>query len=153
MHYCSDEQSCGGKFCGDTSGSEHHAGPELEKLSRAAICGFSNISPPGRKRGTGLTLHIPEAALREGIVIRSDIHICLFVCVTETTVQPDGSRKSITADGYRRLSITKHARKDARELAAAGLKEKAQGLLRVLEENPCNCPASSSFAADHSVRS
>ena len=39
-----------------------------------------------------------------------------------------------------RLVYTKHAQKDAKKLAASGLKEKAQGLLRVLEENPYQNP-------------
>jgi toxin YoeB len=39
-----------------------------------------------------------------------------------------------------RLLYTKQAQKDARRLASAGLKEKTQGLLRVLEENPFQSP-------------
>jgi toxin YoeB len=39
-----------------------------------------------------------------------------------------------------RLVYTKAARKDARNLAAAGLKSKAQALLGVLEENPYQSP-------------
>jgi toxin YoeB len=39
-----------------------------------------------------------------------------------------------------RLVYTKTAQKDARNLAAAGLKDKAQSLLRVLEENPYQTP-------------
>lgn len=38
------------------------------------------------------------------------------------------------------LVYTRHAQKDARKLAAAGLKEKALGLLAVLEENPYQNP-------------
>lgn len=34
------------------------------------------------------------------------------------------------------LVYTKHAQKDAKKLAASGLKEKAVNLLKVLEENP-----------------
>ena len=36
--------------------------------------------------------------------------------------------------------FTKQAQKDAKHLAAAGLKEKAQKLLEVLEENPFETP-------------
>jgi Txe/YoeB family toxin of toxin-antitoxin system len=39
-----------------------------------------------------------------------------------------------------RLCYTKHAVKDARKLAAAGLKTKAQSLLALLEENPWQTP-------------
>ena len=39
-----------------------------------------------------------------------------------------------------RLVYTKHAQKDAKKLAASGLKEKAQSLFRVLEENPYQNP-------------
>jgi Txe/YoeB family toxin of toxin-antitoxin system len=39
-----------------------------------------------------------------------------------------------------RLVYTKHARKDAGKLAAAGLKAKAQSLLAVLEQNPYQTP-------------
>ncbi|MHB0981181.1 MAG: Txe/YoeB family addiction module toxin [Thermoleophilia bacterium] len=39
-----------------------------------------------------------------------------------------------------RLVYTKAAQKDARTLAAAGLKQKAQTLLAVLEENPYQSP-------------
>ncbi len=39
-----------------------------------------------------------------------------------------------------RLVFTKQAQKDARNLASAGLKEKAQALLSVLEENPFQTP-------------
>lgn len=39
-----------------------------------------------------------------------------------------------------RLVYTKAARKDARHLAAAGLKTRAQELLSVLEENPYQTP-------------
>ena len=35
-----------------------------------------------------------------------------------------------------RVVFAKHAQKDARKLAAAGLKEKAQALLAVLADNP-----------------
>jgi len=40
----------------------------------------------------------------------------------------------------RRLVYTKTAQKDARKLAAAGLKEKARTLLTVLEEDPYRSP-------------
>lgn len=39
-----------------------------------------------------------------------------------------------------RLVYTKQAQKDAGKLAAAGLKEKAQGLLALLAENPFQNP-------------
>jgi Txe/YoeB family toxin of toxin-antitoxin system len=39
-----------------------------------------------------------------------------------------------------KLVYTKHARKDAEKLAAAGLKAKAQSLLAVLEQNPYQTP-------------
>lgn len=39
-----------------------------------------------------------------------------------------------------RLVYTKHAQKDSQKLAAAGLKEKAQMLLAVLEDNPFQNP-------------
>ena len=39
-----------------------------------------------------------------------------------------------------RVVFTKQARKDARNLASAGLKEKAQALLLVLAENPFQTP-------------
>ena len=39
-----------------------------------------------------------------------------------------------------KLFYTKHAQRDAKKLAASGLKEKAQSLLRVLEENPYQNP-------------
>ena len=38
------------------------------------------------------------------------------------------------------LAYTKHAQKDARKLAASGLKRKTQELLKVLKENPCQNP-------------
>ena len=38
------------------------------------------------------------------------------------------------------LVYTKHAKKDARKLAASGLKKKAQELLTVLKENPYQSP-------------
>ena len=38
------------------------------------------------------------------------------------------------------LVYTKHARKDAQKLSSAGLKGKAQALLRVLGENPFQNP-------------
>ena len=38
------------------------------------------------------------------------------------------------------LVYTKHAQKDAKKLAASGLKEKAMNLLKVLEENPYQNP-------------
>ena len=38
------------------------------------------------------------------------------------------------------LVYTKQAQKDARKLAAAGLKDKAQELLRVISENPFQNP-------------
>lgn len=39
-----------------------------------------------------------------------------------------------------RLVYTKQAQKDAKNLAAAGLKSKAQGLLDLLKENPYRTP-------------
>jgi toxin YoeB len=39
-----------------------------------------------------------------------------------------------------RLLYTKQAQKDAKRLAAGGLKEKAQGLLSLLEEDPFQSP-------------
>lgn len=39
-----------------------------------------------------------------------------------------------------RLVYTKHAQSDAKKLAAAGLKGKAEALLRVLAENPYQNP-------------
>jgi len=39
-----------------------------------------------------------------------------------------------------RVLYTRQAQKDAKRLAAAGLKEKAQGLLRLLEEDPFQSP-------------
>jgi len=39
-----------------------------------------------------------------------------------------------------RLVYTQHAQKDAKKLAASGLKEKAVNLLKVLEENPYQNP-------------
>jgi Txe/YoeB family toxin of toxin-antitoxin system len=38
------------------------------------------------------------------------------------------------------IVFTKHAQKDAKKIAAAGLKEKAQGLLDALRENPFQNP-------------
>jgi len=38
------------------------------------------------------------------------------------------------------LVYTKHAQKDAKKLAAAGLKSKAQELLNILKENPYQHP-------------
>ena len=38
------------------------------------------------------------------------------------------------------LLYTRQAQKDAQRLAASGLKEKAQGLLRLLEEDPFQSP-------------
>ena len=38
------------------------------------------------------------------------------------------------------LVYTQHAQKDAKKLAASGLKEKAVNLLKVLEENPYQNP-------------
>ena len=38
------------------------------------------------------------------------------------------------------LVFTRQAQKDAKLLAAAGLKEKAEGLLRLLQENPFQNP-------------
>jgi Txe/YoeB family toxin of toxin-antitoxin system len=38
------------------------------------------------------------------------------------------------------LVYTKHAQKDAKKLAASGLKDKAMNLLKVLEENPYQNP-------------
>jgi toxin YoeB len=40
-----------------------------------------------------------------------------------------------------RLVYTKRAQKDAEKLVAAGLKTKAQSLLAVLEQNPCQTPS------------
>ena len=39
-----------------------------------------------------------------------------------------------------RVLYTRQAQKDAKRLAASGLKEKAQGLLRLLEEDPFQSP-------------
>ncbi len=39
-----------------------------------------------------------------------------------------------------RVVFAKHAQKDARNLASAGLKEKAQSLLAILAENPFQTP-------------
>jgi toxin YoeB len=39
-----------------------------------------------------------------------------------------------------KIVYTKQARKDAKNLAAAGLKPKAQALLSILEENPFRTP-------------
>lgn len=39
-----------------------------------------------------------------------------------------------------KLVYTKHAQKDAKKLAASGLKNKAQSLLMVLKENPYQNP-------------
>ena len=39
-----------------------------------------------------------------------------------------------------RLVYTKHAQKDARKLAKSNLKEKAQGLLKLLGEDPFQTP-------------
>lgn len=39
-----------------------------------------------------------------------------------------------------RLVFTKHAQKDARKIAASGLKEKAQQLLSVLQDDPFKNP-------------
>ncbi len=38
------------------------------------------------------------------------------------------------------MYFTRQAKKDARKLAAAGLKEKAQALLAILQENPYQTP-------------
>ena len=38
------------------------------------------------------------------------------------------------------LYFTRQAKKDARKLAAAGLKEKAEALLAILQENPYQTP-------------
>ena len=40
------------------------------------------------------------------------------------------------------LIYTKHAKKDAKKLAASGLKRKAQELLNILKENPYQTPPS-----------
>jgi len=40
----------------------------------------------------------------------------------------------------RQILYTQQAQKDAQPLASAGLKEKAQGLLHVLEEDPLQSP-------------
>lgn len=39
-----------------------------------------------------------------------------------------------------RLYFTKHAEKDAKKLAASGLKDKAQELLAILQNNPYQTP-------------
>ncbi len=39
-----------------------------------------------------------------------------------------------------RLYFTKHAQKDAKKLAAAGLQDKAEELLKLLEKNPYQTP-------------
>jgi len=39
-----------------------------------------------------------------------------------------------------RVVYTRQAQKDARKLAAAGLKAKAQALLQILREDPCRTP-------------
>ena len=39
-----------------------------------------------------------------------------------------------------KLVYTKHAQKDAKKLAASGLKQKAQALLDVLKQNPYQSP-------------
>ncbi len=39
-----------------------------------------------------------------------------------------------------RLYFTKHAQKDAKKLAAAGLKDNAEELLNILERNPYQTP-------------
>lgn len=39
-----------------------------------------------------------------------------------------------------KLVYTKQAQKDAKKLAASGLKEKARALLEVIEANPCQNP-------------
>jgi toxin YoeB len=39
-----------------------------------------------------------------------------------------------------RVLYTRHAQKDAKRLAASGLKEKAEGLLLLLEEDPFQVP-------------
>jgi len=41
-----------------------------------------------------------------------------------------------------KLIYTKHAQKDAKKLAALGLKRKAQELLNILKENPYQTPPS-----------
>jgi len=41
-----------------------------------------------------------------------------------------------------KLIYTKHAQKDAKKLAASGLKKKAQELLNILKENPYQNPPS-----------
>ncbi len=38
------------------------------------------------------------------------------------------------------LVFTRHARKDAKKLSSSGLKEKAEELLRILEEDPFRSP-------------
>ncbi len=38
------------------------------------------------------------------------------------------------------LVYAKHAQKDAKKLAAAGLKKKAQGLLNIIKDNPYQIP-------------
>ena len=39
-----------------------------------------------------------------------------------------------------RVLFTKQARKDARKLSDAGLRSKAEALLEILRENPCQTP-------------
>ena len=39
-----------------------------------------------------------------------------------------------------RLVFTKQARKDAKKSASAGLKTKAESIIRTLKENPCQVP-------------
>jgi toxin YoeB len=39
-----------------------------------------------------------------------------------------------------RVVFTKHARKDAKKLSAAGLRSKAESLLEILRENPYQAP-------------
>ena len=38
--------------------------------------------------------------------------------------------------------VTKQARKDAIKLSASGLKSKAEAIIRILRENPCQIPPS-----------
>ena len=48
-----------------------------------------------------------------------------------------------------RLKFTKQAQKDAKKLAASGLKSKAQKLLKVIKQNPfCNPPSYEKLQGD-----
>lgn len=39
-----------------------------------------------------------------------------------------------------RLVFTKQAQKDAKKLASSGLKSKAESIIKILRENPCQVP-------------